>query len=248
MGEQRIAVITGGGRGIGAAIARRFAAAKMKVVITGRDEAKLAEVAKETGARAIRCDVTDRPAIARLAKEVGRADVLVNNAGVAPSAPFTRTDDETWDSTIATNLTGTFLCTKAFLPGMLERGWGRVINVASVAGKIGFRYTSAYCASKAGVLGLTRSLALEVSQKGITVNAVCPGWVESEMSEAAISNISTKTKLTREQALRTLADQSPQRRLMTADEVAALVEWLAGDEASSITAQAINLDGGGLQS
>ena len=246
----RTAVVTGGGSGIGAAVAKRLAAAGAKVIVTGRRKERLDEVAKAAGngARGVTCDVSSASSVAALAKEVGACDILVNNAGIAKSAPLARTDDALWAEILGVNLTGTFLCMRAFLPGMAERGWGRVVNVASIAGKAGMQYTSAYCASKHGVLGLTRAIALECARKGVTVNAVCPGWVDTEMTDASVANISTKTKMSNAEARAFLASQSPQNRLMTADEIAALVVYLCGDAAAGITAQAINVDGGQLQS
>ena len=246
----RTAVITGGGSGIGAAAARRFASQGAKVVLVGRRKDRLDAVAKEIGttARAIACDVASSSAVEAMAREVGPCDVLVNNAGIAKSAPIAKTDDALWNEILAINLTGTFLCTRAFLPGMTERGWGRVINVASIAGKAGMQYTSAYCASKHGVVGLTRAVALECARKGVTVNAVCPGWVDSEMTDTSVANISGKTKMSEAEARAFLAGQSPQNRLMTPEEIAGLIAWLCSDEAAGITAQAINVDGGQLQS
>ena len=198
----RTAVITGGGSGIGAAAARRFASQGAKVVLVGRRKDRLDAVAKEIGttARAIACDVASSSAVEAMAREVGPCDVLVNNAGIAKSAPIAKTDDALWNEILAINLTGTFLCTRAFLPGMAERGWGRVINVASIAGKAGMQYTSAYCASKHGVVGFTRAVALECARKGVTVNAVCPGWVDSEMTDTSVANISGKTKMSEAEA------------------------------------------------
>ena len=246
----RTAVITGGGSGIGAAAARRFASQGAKVVLVGRRKDRLDAVAKEIGttARAIACDVASSSAVEAMAREVGPCDVLVYYAGIAKSAPIAKTDDALWNEILAINLTGTFLCTRAFLPGMAERGWGRVINVASIAGKAGMQYTSAYCASKHGVVGLTRAVALECARKGVTVNAVCPGWVDSEMTDTSVANISGKTKMSEAEARAFLAGQSPQNRLMTPEEIAGLIAWLCSDEAAGITAQAINVDGGQLQS
>lgn len=253
MAERRIAVITGGGTGIGAEVAKRLAEAGLHVVLAGRRADKLTVIANDivaTGGAAswVRCDVTKSADVEALAREAGPADILVNNAGIAKSMPLAKMDETFWNEHLAVNLTGTFLCTRAFLPGMMERGFGRVINMSSVAGKTGWPYTSAYCASKAGVIGFTRAIALECARKGVTVNAVCPGWVETDMADNAISNIHAKTRMTEEQARATLAAQSPQNRLMTAQEVAALVAYLASDAAGGITAQAINLDGGTLQS
>lgn len=246
----RIAVVTGGGSGIGAAAARRLAAQGASVVLVGRRKDRLDAVAKEIGslAHTVVCDVASSESVAAMAREVGTCDVLVNNAGIAKSAPLAKTDDALWNEILAINLTGTFLCTRAFLPGMAERGWGRVVNVASIAGKAGMQYTSAYCASKHGVLGFTRAVALECARKGVTVNAVCPGWVDTEMTDTSVANISGKTKMSAEEARAFLASQSPQNRLMTANEIAGLIAYLCGTDAAGITAQAINVDGGQLQS
>jgi len=172
--------------------------------------------------------------------------VLVNAAGVAPSAPPVKTSDEVWRSALETNLSGTFFCLRAALPGMMERGWGRVVNLASIAGKTGYPYIAAYAASKHGVLGLTKVAALEAAERGVTVNAVCPGYVDSPMTDASVARIVAKTGLPPGDVRKRLEDMSPQKRLMTADEVAALVVFLCGDEARGITGQALSLDGGTL--
>lgn len=205
----------------------------------------------ETEAIGVACDVSDGESIARAFSSVvesfGRGvDILVNNAGIAESALLTKTSDELWQRIISVNLTGTFLCTRAALPAMIERRWGRVINIASVAGKTGAPYVSAYCASKHGVLGLTRSAALEVALKGVTVNAICPGYVETEMAAQAINNIVGKTGKSEQEARDVLNQMSPQNRLVTPEEVAALALLLASDEGRGITGQAINVDGGSV--
>jgi NAD(P)-dependent dehydrogenase (short-subunit alcohol dehydrogenase family) len=231
-------------------VAAQLAAQGARVIVAGRRQARLDEVAASLGggARGVVCDVASADSVAALAREVGACDILVNNAGIAKSAPLARTDDAMWAETLAVNLTGTFLCTRAFLPGMTERGWGRVVNVASIAGKAGMAYTSAYCASKHGVLGFTRAVALECARRGVTVNAVCPGWVDTEMTDGSVANIQDKAKMTEADARAYLAAQSPQNRLMTAGEVASLVVFLCGEAAAGITAQALNVDGGQLQS
>lgn len=205
----------------------------------------------ETEAVAVVCDVADSGSVTRAFASVvegfGRGvDILVNNAGVAESAPLVKTSDERWQRIIAVNLTGTFFCTRAALPAMIERGWGRVINIASIAGKTGAPYISAYTASKHGVLGLTRSVALEVAMKGVTVNAICPGYVETEMAAQAIGNIVAKTGKSAEEARDVLNRMSPQNRLVTPEEVAALALLLASDEGRGINGQAINVDGGSV--
>jgi NAD(P)-dependent dehydrogenase (short-subunit alcohol dehydrogenase family) len=209
------------------------------------------EIEKECGspALALSCDVADAASVARMFEEVlkrlGRLpDIMVNNAGIAESAPLVKTTDELWHKHLAINLSGTFYCTRAALPAMLERGWGRVINIASIAGKTGAPYVSAYTASKHGVVGLTRSVALEVATRGITVNAICPGYVETQMAEHAIDTITSKTGMSEQEARSALEKMSPQNRLITSEEVAALALLLASEEGRGITGQAINIDGG----
>ena len=183
-------------------------------------------------------------AVGRALEAFGRIDVLVNNAGIAESAPLSRTDEDLWARMIAVNLTGTYRCARAVLPDMLARGKGRIINIASVAGRVGFQYTSAYCASKHGVIGFTRALALEVATGGVTVNAVCPGWVETDMTRASIERIASSTGQSVESARRLLENMNPQRRLIQPEEVASVALFLASDEAHGITGQAIDVDGG----
>jgi len=193
-------------------------------------------------------DVTDedkvRAGVAAARGGFGPIDVLVNNAGEAPSAPFTKTDLATWNKVLAVNLTGTFLVTKEVVPDMIARRAGRVINIASTAGLVGYAYVSAYVAAKHAVIGLTRSLALEFARAGITVNAVCPGYTDTPMFERAVDNIAAKTKRSREDARATLLRSNPQGRLVTPEEVAKAVLWLASADAGSITGQAIAVAGG----
>jgi NAD(P)-dependent dehydrogenase (short-subunit alcohol dehydrogenase family) len=180
-------------------------------------------------------------------REMGQGpDILVNNAGIAESAPVHKTDDELWQRHLAINLTGSFYCIRAALPHMLERSWGRIINIASVAGKTGAPYIAAYSASKHGLIGLTRSVAMEVATKGITVNAICPGYVDTDMTNRAIKNIQSKTGRPAAEAEELLKRTNPQNRLVTSEEVAALALLLASDEGRSINGQAINIDGGAL--
>jgi len=251
--KNKIALITGGGRGIGRAIALAFAKEGATVVVSARTAEQVEAVAKEIGADslAVVCDVSDTASVKHLfvkAQEAfGRGpDILVNNAGIAESAPLVHTDDELWHRHLAINLSGTFYCTREALPSMVERGWGRIINIASIAGKTGAPYISAYSASKHGVLGLTRSVAHEVAQSGVTANAICPGYVDTEMVSRGIEKIRTRTGRSAEQALETLKSMSPQHRLVTAEEVAAVALLLASDDGRGITGQAINVDGGTL--
>lgn len=254
--KDKTTLITGGGRGIGRAVAFAFAREGARVALAARTAQQIEQAASEiretchTEALAVVCDVSDVLSVKRayetVVEKFGGVDILVNNAGIAESAPLVKTSDELWQRIIAVNLTGTFFCTRVALPLMLQRGWGRVINIASVAGKTGAPYIAAYTASKHGVLGLTRSLALEVATKGITVNAICPGYVETEMAEQAITNISDKTGKSAAEARDVLNRMSPQNRLVTPEEVAALALLLASEEGRGINGQAINVDGGSV--
>jgi NAD(P)-dependent dehydrogenase (short-subunit alcohol dehydrogenase family) len=251
----KIAFITGGGRGIGRAIAIAFAREGAAVAVTARTRVQVEAVAKEIADQfgvdslAVECDVRNtgwvNDAFEKARAHFGRGpDILVNNAGIAESELFIKSDELMWERHLNTNLGGTFRCTHAALPEMVERGWGRIINIASIAGKTGAPYVSAYAASKHGVLGLTRSLALEVAAQGITVNAICPGYVDTEMTSRGVENIVAKTGKSAEDALTTLKKMSPQNRLVTAEEVAALALLLASEEGRGINGQAINVDGG----
>jgi 3-hydroxybutyrate dehydrogenase len=253
----RIALITGGGRGIGRAVALAFAREGANIAIAARTMEQVERVAEEirtecdVTALPLSCDVSDAQSVARMFEELGekfegRVDILVNNAGIAESAPFVKTSDELWHRHLAVNLSGTFYCTRAALPAMIARGWGRVINLSSVAGKTGAPYIAAYTASKHGVLGLTRSCAMEVATKGVTVNAICPGYVETDMAEHAIENITAKTGKSSDEARAILEQMSPQQRLITTEEVAALALHLASHEGRGINGQAINVDGGSV--
>ena len=253
--ENRLAFVTGGGRGIGRAIAMAFAREGASVAVIARTLKQVREVAREikkefaVEALPLKCDVRNSgwvsDAFDNFRARFGRGpDIVVNNAGVAKSELFVKTDEPFWEEHLNTNLGGTFRCTQAALPEMIERRWGRVINIASIAGKTGAPYISAYAASKHGVLGLTRSLAVEVAAQGITVNAICPGYVDTDMTSQGIENIVAKTGKSARQALKMLEQMSPQNRLVTAEEVAALAVLLASEEGRGINGQAINVDGG----
>jgi NAD(P)-dependent dehydrogenase (short-subunit alcohol dehydrogenase family)/enamine deaminase RidA (YjgF/YER057c/UK114 family) len=247
----RVAVVTGAGRGIGAASARTLAAAGCSVVVAARSRERIERVATELAAigcqaRPVVCDVTSEESVRALCREagdLGPAAVLVNNAGAAASMPVTRTSLEEWNRLLAVNATGAFLCTRAFLPGMIEQKWGRVVNVASTAGLAGARYISAYAAAKHALMGFTRSAAAEMAGTGVTVNAVCPGYVDTEMTTETLARIVAKTGRSREEALAAALAAAGQSRLITAEEVAAAVVSLCADIPAPLNGEALILDG-----
>jgi NAD(P)-dependent dehydrogenase (short-subunit alcohol dehydrogenase family) len=255
--DGRTAIVTGGGRGIGEAIALALATEGCSVAVAGRTLAKLEQVAERIqklgrDSLPIACDVSDPRSVEGLFTQVdgrwGTLDILVNNAGQSHSEPVVSLSLETWKRMLDANLTSVFLCSQAALQRMLPRKSGRIINIASTAARIGFRYAGAYVAAKHGVLGLTRTMALEVATSGITVNAVCPGWVESDMLHEAIRTISAKTKRSPAEVREYLAGESPQKRILQPEEVAAATVWLASDSARGLTGQAINVCGGQVMS
>ncbi|NEU95912.1 SDR family NAD(P)-dependent oxidoreductase [Bradyrhizobium uaiense] len=245
------ALVTGAGSGIGAATAIALAKGGVRVSVAGRRidalKATAASLDKHTGA-VVSIDVTDEAAVtkgvAQIEAEAGPIDILVNNAGKAGSAPFDKTNAALWTDMLASNLSSVFLVTQAVLPGMARRGRGRVINVASTAGLTGYAYVSAYVAAKHGVIGLTRSLALEYARRGVTVNAVCPGYTDTPLVADAAANIVAKTGRSEEEARAALAKVNPMQRLVTPEEVADTILWLASEGASSINGQAVAVAGG----
>ncbi|HLJ83492.1 MAG TPA: SDR family NAD(P)-dependent oxidoreductase [Candidatus Eremiobacteraceae bacterium] len=249
------ALITGGGGGIGSAIAAALHDLGARVTLAGRTQATLDASAQRLGDAGRVCtvlaDVTDEAAVttmfAQARAALGRIDILVNNAGAAFSMPFAKTSLSEWERMLAVNLTSAFLCSREGLPPMVDARDGRVVNVASVAGLAGAPYISAYCAAKHGLVGLTRALAMEVAASGVTVNAVCPGYTDTDMVRAATSNIVAKTGRTPDAARKLLVERNPQGRLVRPEEVADAVVWLCQPGASAITAQAMAVAGGEQQ-
>ena len=246
----RHAVVTGASRGIGAAIARELARLGADLTVVARRQPALRAFAKELRAVSsgrvgeIAADVADERAVAKLAGRLLGVGILINNAGGAESAPFAKTDPALWRRAIELNLTSVYLMTRALAPAMQKAGWGRIVNIASTAGLKGYAYVSAYVAAKHAVVGLTRALAVEFASSGVTVNAVCPGYTDTPMLDAAVANIAAKTKRNAAEARAQLAASNPMGRLIRPEEVAATVGFLCRAEAASITGQTIAIAGG----
>ena len=248
----RHALVTGASRGIGANIAAALVAEGARVTLVGRDAARLAEVAAELGgadrANPIVADVTDaasvKEAFAAARRQFGSVHILVNNAGQAAAAKFTDTDEALWNRIIGVNLTGTYLCTREVITDMLQASFGRIVNIASIAGLRGAAYISAYATSKHAVIGFTRSLALEYATRNITVNAVCPGYTDTDIVKRAVDNIMKKTGRSEREAMATLTATNPQGRLIAPGEVSNAVLWLCRPGTESVTGQSIVLAGG----
>ena len=252
--EGKHAIVTGGSRGIGAAIAGEFAGRGAKVTIMGRHreslETQAAQLRGEPGVTVAveECDVSDASSVttafANAIANLGPAYILVNNAGTAVSKTFTALTLDVWNEVLTTNLTGAFLCTSEVLPSMISAGAGRIVNVASTAGLRGYKTMSAYCASKHGVIGLTRALALETAKQGITVNAVCPSYTDTYLTSLAVSNLVSALNKTEDEAMGMLLRSVPAGRLITPEEVASCVSWLCSPGASGVTGVALPIAGG----
>ena len=244
----RRAVITGASRGIGAAVAARLAQGGAATVLIGRDSKALADqTARIANSTAAICDVTDAAQVQKVFSQLlqhGMIDILINNAGAAASAPFLRTDDSLVERMLSVNLLSAFRCARAVLPAMLEHGYGRIVNVASIAGLRGYPYVTAYVAAKHALVGLTRALAIEVVQKGITVNAVCPSYTDTQLVRGAAAAISAKTGRSEADVVQEIVRTNPQRRMIQPEEIAETVAWLCGPDTDSITGQAIPIAGG----
>ena len=251
----KVAWVTGAGKGIGEAIALALGKAGIKVAVSARTQSDIEKVAASIthlggAAIPVPCDVTQpvsvADAVSRVRRSLGPISILVNNAGAADSHKFIGHDDALWRRMIDANLNSVYYVTKAVAPMMAEANWGRIINIASIASKVGAKYVAAYTASKHGVLGLTRVLAVELVSYNITVNAICPGYVDTPMTDKAVANITSRTKLSEAEARATLEKLSPQNRLITPEEVAHVALMLVGEDARGITGQAINVDGGAV--
>ena len=250
--DGRHAIVTGGAGAIGLAVAKQLVACGARVTVTGRTSARLERAVADLGgpqhARAQVADVADEQSVSTAfaraaAAEFGPVGILINGAGIAESAPFAKTDAALWARHIATNLSGPFYCCRAVVPGMRSANYGRIVTVASIAGLQGAPYITAYCASKHGVIGLTRALAQELASTGITVNAVCPGYVDTPMTDATIENIVAKTGMTAGDARARLAESNPEGRLLRPDEVAGAVLRLCLPDAETVTGEAIVVSG-----
>ena len=240
------ALVTGGGRGIGAACARELAAAGAKVIVAGRTAAQNEAVANEIQGEAFTLDLLDRKATDAFISEVGTIDILVNNAGAAESAPLDKMTDEIWDKIMEIDATAPYRLIRGFAPKMVKAGWGRVVNIASNAGVSGYRYSSAYCAAKHAMVGYTRALAIELARTGVTINAICPGWVQTQIVDEAVSRIAKTTGRSIDEARKTLEVMNPQHRLLDVTEVSHAVVMLCADAARGIHGQTLVIDGGAI--
>lgn len=238
-------LVTGGGTGLGAELARHFADAGAEVWIAGRTRGTLDTVAgSHDRIRAVAADVTDEASVAALFDEIGAPDITIANAGSSASAPFGRIALDDWNAMLAVNLTGTFLTFRGAMAGLKGRNWGRLIAVASTAGLKGYGYVTHYVAAKHGVVGMVKALAQETATTGVTVNALCPGFLDTEMTGRSVANIVEKTGMTEDKARASLEKMSPQKRLIQPEEVARAALWLCGPGSEGVTGQAISISGG----
>ena len=253
--KDKVVIVTGGSGGLGRALARAFVHAGSRVVITSRSEGKLQAVVEGMGRDTARvlpltCDITQRQQVEEFGEKVqtslGTVQILINNAAVARAMSFLEMQDRLWEETLKTNLTGAYYCCKVFLPGMIDSGWGRIVNIASTMAKVAYSHVSAYSSSKHGLLGLTRSLAVETARLGVTVNAICPGYLDGELTRDNARRMAEKTGKGIDEILSLYAKSAPQNRLIEPEEVASLALMLASDKAGGITGQAINVDGGAV--
>ena len=238
------AVVTGGAKGIGLAIARRLSQEGADLILLGRDGEALDRAAEALGCSLAMADVTDAASLERSFALIGHFDILINNAGGASTQPFGKLEPDDWNAMLALNLTAAYYTSRLALPGMLARRWGRIVNIASTAGLKGYAYASAYCAAKHGLIGLTRSLALETAKSGVTVNAVCPGFTDTDLVARAADVIQTRTGRSAEEARAHFASYNPQDRLIQPDEVAEAVAFLCRREAAAMTGQSLIVAGG----
>jgi NAD(P)-dependent dehydrogenase (short-subunit alcohol dehydrogenase family) len=253
--DGKIVLITGGSGGLGRALADGFARAGMRVVIASRRQERLTTAAAELSrsgctVSAKVCDVTDKRQVETLEEQI-RAEmdavhILINNAGIARAMRFLEMPDSLWHETLQANLTGVYNCCKVFLPGMVASGWGRIINIASTAAKVGYSHVTAYTASKHGVVGFTRALALETARRNVTVNAICPGYLNNELTRENARRMAETTGKSVDDVLAMFAASAPQNRLIEPEEVASLAVLLAAEKSAGITGQAINVDGGAV--
>jgi NAD(P)-dependent dehydrogenase (short-subunit alcohol dehydrogenase family) len=253
--RDKVVLITGGSGGLGRALAQAFVQAGNNVVLTARDGDKLRGAAQamdqsQERVLAITCDVTNKEQVVALEERVrahwGAVQILINNAGIARAVSFLDMTDLQWDEILRTNLTGTYHCCKVFLPAMIEAQWGRIINIGSTTSKVAYSQVSAYATSKHGLLGLTRSLALETARHGITVNAICPGYLDNELTRDNARRMAQKIGKSEAQILATFARSAPQNRLIEPEEVASLALFMASAKLAGMTGQAINVDGGAV--
>jgi len=240
----RHAVVTGGGHGLGESIAETLRKAGCKVTITGRNEAVLEKTAARLDARYRVMDVSDPESVRVGFEAIGQVDILVNNAGSVTTAPFSQLSLDNWEKTISVNLTGPFLCSQAVFAGMLSRRWGRIINIASTGSLAPYRYVAAYVAAKHGVIGLTRALAIESAGRGVTVNAVCPGYSDTEMVRSGLVTIAEKTNRSLDEAKAELVKNNPLGRLIEPEEVAQAVLWICQSSSDAFTGQSLVIAGG----